>query len=106
MRRKKTASRPSQENQPRLSLLSDERLILTSPEILMKASAAQIDITPAIGGELSGFALRIQPSTGIRDPLFARALYLNEGETRLLWIHCDLIGFDAGIPAKFREWAR
>src|SRR5437868_2236264 len=80
--------------------------IPASPGISMDAGAAQIDITPAVGGELSGFALRIQPSIGISDPLFARALYLQEGETRLLWIHCDLIGFDAGIPAKFRDWAR
>jgi neutral ceramidase len=83
-----------------------ERSIPVSPENSMKAGAAHVDITPAIGGELSGFALRVQPSTGVSDPLFARALYLTEGETKLLWLHCDLIGFDAGIPARFREWAR
>jgi neutral ceramidase len=72
----------------------------------MNLGATQIDITPKPGVELSGFASRIQPSTGVLDPLFARALYLVDGDNRLLWIHCDLVGFDRSIVLAFRRWAQ
>ncbi len=72
----------------------------------MKAGISQIDITPQPGAELSGFAARIQPSTGVLDPLFAKALYLANGGERLLWIHCDLVGFDRRLVLGFRDWAR
>lgn len=72
----------------------------------MILGTAQIDITPPLGCELSGFAARQQPSTGLLDPLFAKVLYLATSEARLLWIHCDLIGFDQQIVADFRQWAR
>ncbi|MFI5358386.1 MAG: neutral/alkaline non-lysosomal ceramidase N-terminal domain-containing protein [Opitutales bacterium] len=72
----------------------------------MNVGTSQIDITPDVGGELSGFALRLQPSVGVLDRLQARGLYLAAGTSRLLWIHCDLIGFDAGVVAAFREWAQ
>lgn len=72
----------------------------------MKAGTAQRDITPPLGVELSGFAARVQPSTGVLDPLYAKALYLETTETRLLWIHCDLIGYDRSIVESFRLWAQ
>ena len=72
----------------------------------MKLGIFQIDITPKPGGELSGFAARIQPSIGVLDPLFAKALYLADGEIRLLWIHCDLVGFDRSVVLAFRHWAQ
>ncbi len=72
----------------------------------MIIGTSQIDITPKPGVELSGFAARIQPSTGILDPLFAKALHLTGNGTELLWIHCDLIGFDRTIVQKFRAWAK
>jgi hypothetical protein len=55
--------------------------------------------------ELSGFALRTQPSIGVLDCLYARALYLVDEGCKLLWLHCDLIGLDARIVATFRAWA-
>jgi len=71
----------------------------------MILGTSQIDITPSPGVELSGFAARIQPSTGVLDPLFAKALYFDCDGERLLWIHCDLIGFDRAIVLEFRQWA-
>ena len=70
----------------------------------MILGTSQIDITPAPGGELSGFAARVQPSLGVLDPLFAKALYLAKGKERLLWIHCDLIGFDREISDFYLQW--
>ena len=71
----------------------------------MILGTSQVDITPRPGVELSGFAARLQPSVGVLDPLFAKGLYLVSGETRLLWLHCDLIGFDRSIVTAFRRWA-
>jgi hypothetical protein len=71
----------------------------------MNLGVSQIDITPKAGVELSGFAARVQPSVGVLDPLFAKALYLVDGDQKLLWIHCDLIGFDRAIVLAFRRWA-
>lgn len=72
----------------------------------MNLGTSQIDITPSPGGELSGFAARIQPSTGVLDPLYVKALYLESDGTRLLWLHCDLVGFDRAIVQDIRDWAR
>lgn len=72
----------------------------------MNLGTSQLDITPKPGVELSGFAARIQPSTGVLDPLFAKALYLLCDKARLLWIHCDLIGFDREMVQSFRRWAK
>ena len=71
----------------------------------MKVGTAQVDITPKPGVELSGFAARTQPSTGVLDLLFAKALYLADGGERVLWIHCDLVGIDREIVREFRDWA-
>lgn len=71
----------------------------------MIVGASQVDITPAPGSELSGFAARTQPATGVLDPLFARALYLSDGSERLLWLHADLIGLERGLVDAFRQWA-
>jgi len=71
----------------------------------MIAGICEREITPEAGGELSGFAARVQPSTGVLDPLFAKALFIRTAESELLWIHCDLIGFDRSIVESFRSWA-
>ena len=63
----------------------------------MRAGAAQVCITPPVGADLCGFVAREQPSTGFRDDLYVRAVYLEQGGERLLWVHADLIGF-------MREW--
>lgn len=72
----------------------------------MILGTSQVDITPKPGVELSGFAARTQPSTGVLDRLFAKALYLVCDKGKLLWIHCDLIGFDRAIVQSFRRWVK
>lgn len=70
----------------------------------MRVGTSQIDITPVEGVELSGFAARTQPSVGVLDPLFAKCIYLVEGNDRLLWIHADLIGFERSFVESLRKW--
>ena len=69
----------------------------------LRAGAAQIDITPAAGVHLSGFVAREQPSVGVHDALLARALVLDDGATRIVWLHADLVGFDRDDALRVRE---
>ena len=39
-------------------------------------------------------AFWLKPSTGVRDPLSVRALVLEHGQTRLVWIALDVLGVD------------
>ncbi len=69
----------------------------------MRLGTAQIQITPPVGVELSGYVLRQQPSTGVLDDLWARALYFAHEDERLLWLHGDLLGFDRDWALRLRE---
>ena len=71
----------------------------------MIVGAAQIDTTPTKTVELSGFAARQQPMTGVLDPIFAKALYLSDGGEKLLWVHIDALALSAEFVSQFREWA-
>src|SRR5262245_19056017 len=84
----------------RLAFLPDRPISRASrgrktPEHLsMNVGAAQIDITPQVGCELSGYAARVQPSVGVLDRLFAKAIYLQNESARLLWLQADVIAID------------
>lgn len=82
----------------------------------LKAGAAKIDITPAADASLlmSGYGNRQGGHTGIHDPLWVRALVIDNGHARAAIISADLIGFshdfwrqmverisrESGIPAE------
>jgi hypothetical protein len=73
----------------------------------MNVGAAAADITPDFEVELCGFALREQPCAGVLDPIFARAIYLDdEHGGRLLWIVADVLALEGSFVREFREWAR
>lgn len=58
----------------------------------LHAGSARVEITPTVPISMGGYGQRAgQVSRGVHDPLFARALYLADGETRLLFITTDLI---------------
>lgn len=70
----------------------------------LKAGASRVEITPPEGTPLSGYAARKgAPSTGVHDPLHARALVLDDGATQLAIVTVDLIGTD---PVLTRRVAR
>jgi neutral ceramidase len=69
----------------------------------VKSGCSKIRITPQVGVDLSGYGLREQPSVGIHDDLFARALFLEQGTERLLWLHCDLIGLERNLVRTLRK---
>ncbi|HEY7039015.1 MAG TPA: neutral/alkaline non-lysosomal ceramidase N-terminal domain-containing protein [Methylomirabilota bacterium] len=43
-----------------------------------------------------------RPSTGVHDPIKVRALVLEAGEARVLWIAADLVGMDASLVSELR----
>ena len=55
------------------------------------AGSARRDITPAWPVLQAGFGQRQQPSTGVLDRIFTKALYLATGADRVLLITADLI---------------
>ena len=73
---------------------------------ILKAGAAQVDITPPPGIPLTGFLSRLGPSTGIHDCLFARALTLDTGGRQVMLIVCDLLALDAPFVSATRAAIR
>jgi len=59
----------------------------------LKAGVAKVDITPPPGVRMWGYGNRKGPSTGTLDPLYARILVIEAGETRL-----GLVALDLGRP--------
>src|SRR4051812_37485136 len=57
----------------------------------LHAGFGKVAITPKLGAQMVGYAGRPRGATGIHDPLFSRALVLEEQRTGL-WavISCDL----------------
>lgn len=70
---------------------------------MLKASASKVDLNPPTGSWMTGFAARIKPTTGVHDPIFAHALLLDDGKTRLAIVACDLIGFTPAAIADMRH---
>ena len=68
----------------------------------MQAGSAQIDITPPIGTALTGFIARSGPATGVHDPLYAKALVLDNGATQVAIITVDVLGLHGRFVADVR----
>lgn len=69
----------------------------------MKAGTLKIDITPAVGLELCGFANRMQPSAFMHDHLFCSLLFLGAGDDQIVLLQFDLIGFTPSYSQELRE---
>ncbi|KRT73985.1 MAG: hypothetical protein XU13_C0010G0027 [Candidatus Rokubacteria bacterium CSP1-6] len=85
------------------------------------AGARAVDVTPPTGVALAGYggmgrrrlvpdllnrhpyAFWFKPSRGVHDPIVARALVLQSGPRRVLWIAVDLIGPDPEMVSELRE---
>ena len=57
----------------------------------LKAGAAAVDITPPLGIRMAGY-FEERVARDVHDPLFAKALALDDGETTLVIVVCDLLG--------------
>lgn len=75
-----------------LFLWPNAHSLCSAAELL--AGVAKVDITPTGPVPLAGYPGRKDPSTGIHDPLHARALVLDADGYRVGIISCDLIGYN------------
>ena len=57
----------------------------------LEAGVAMADITPPIGYRMCGYFYE-RLSTGVRDPLHAKAIYLHQNNQQAALVFCDLIG--------------
>jgi neutral ceramidase len=69
----------------------------------LRASAGKIDLEPRVGQWLTGYASRIEPAHGIHDPVMARAVVLDNGETSLVIVALDLLGLGAEYVKDIRQ---
>jgi hypothetical protein len=74
------------------------------PELMI--GAAQVEITPPVGGPLSGYNERREGSTGVHDPLFAKALVARRGDESLAILSLDLVSVELSFTDRVREGIR
>jgi len=70
---------------------------------MLRAGTAKIEITPPVGVRMAGFAGRALPSLAVHDPLWARALVLDDGTRRVGLVVLDLLYATEDLVAKVRE---
>lgn len=68
----------------------------------LQAGAATADITPRDSQFLFGYPHVERWSTGVHRPLFASALYLNDGVTPLITVACDVLFVDRELTTRAR----
>lgn len=68
----------------------------------LRAGVGRATITPAIGAWLVGFAGRADGAQAIRDELLATALVLDDGETCIALLSCDMISIHPQLIAETR----
>jgi hypothetical protein len=62
----------------------------SSPDGDLRAGAAQVDITPRLGGTTLGYVRPDMPVDGVHTRLTGRALVLQDGDTKLALLATDL----------------
>ncbi len=69
---------------------------------LFQAGLAVEDITPPLGYRMSGyFSERL--NTGVKDPLLAKALVLQQGPEAVALVFCDLAGISLDVSTRARQ---
>ena len=90
----------------RLTLLVALFLMCTTPAALLadplQAGAATSNLTPPIGDAIIGGFVPY-PSTSIHDELHARCLVLDDGQTKLALVVCDLLGIHRIVSEEARR---
>lgn len=69
----------------------------------LKGGTAKVDITPPVGAWLSGYGSRNKPSEGILDPLYAKALVLDDGHSKIAIVSADLLWVPLKITNEIRQ---
>ncbi len=70
----------------------------------LKAGYGEKVITPPLGVELSGYGFYLERrAASVLDDLKARAVCLEQGEDRVLFVACDLVGFTVETADAVRD---
>jgi len=69
---------------------------------MLKAGFAKIDITPEFGIQIPGY-FGIRPADGIIDPLYARAVVLDDGICPLAFVVMDILHVSAASTKMIRD---
>ena len=69
---------------------------------ILKAGAAAVNITPLLGTSLVGY-FRDRKATDVHDELYAKAVVLDNNETQLALVVCDIIGAGKERLGRARE---
>lgn len=77
------------------------RQIATPP---LQAGLAEVEITPPIGYRMDGYFTE-RLATGVKDPLMAKALVFQQGDTKLALVVCDLLGVPETLTREVRARA-
>ena len=72
------------------------------PAPRFQAGAATSTITPPLGGGIIGGFVPF-PATHVHDELHARCLVLDDGQTRLALVVCDLLGIHRSLSVEARK---
>lgn len=65
------------------------------------AGAAKVELTPPVGTPLAGYSRRGGTrSTGVHDPLYARALAVSDGDDLAILVSADLLVIPPGLSAE------
>ncbi|MHC4326366.1 MAG: neutral/alkaline non-lysosomal ceramidase N-terminal domain-containing protein, partial [Planctomycetota bacterium] len=75
----------------------------SAAEGAINGGTAKVDITPPIGAWLSGYGSRKKPSEGILDPLYAKALVLDDGREKIAIVSADLLWVPLEMTNEIRQ---
>lgn len=70
---------------------------------MFQAGSARVDITPPLGRLMAGNAGLRRLGNDVLDPLYARAVVLDDGNERLALVSCDLLGVTYESTRRIRE---
>jgi hypothetical protein len=70
----------------------------------LRVGVAQVDVTPPAGSRMYGCGARgTDVSTGVHDPLYAKAIVISDGRTTLGWVTMDLGYVDTPFTRAVRS---
>ena len=72
----------------------------------LRAGAAKVDISPEIGIQIAGDIGRRRPCTGIKEPIYARALVLEQNGRRYCILSLDVLAIDTPYVDEIRRRAQ
>src|SRR5688500_8688190 len=68
----------------------------------LQAGVAVVDITPPVPWRMSGYFYE-RVSTGVKDPLQAKAIVLKQGDVTAALVFCDLVGVPRTVSDRIRR---